>query len=122
MSELEETLLNSKDSAAVVDAILGNIPSGASIVSADGKILRFSEYAATLLGRPRSTVEGRRQDQPVYDASGRLVPDDERPLSRALRGETVTGVEFWLERPEGERIPCLGNAAPICNARGDLIG
>jgi PAS domain S-box-containing protein len=127
MSEAElsselEALLNSKESAAVVDAILGNTPSGASLVSADGKILRFSEYAAQLLGRPRSTVEGRTQDQPVYDGSGRPLPDEERPLARALSGETVTGIEFWLETPDGERIPCLGNAAPIRNARGDLIG
>lgn len=123
-----EALLNSKESAAVLNAILGNTPSVARIVSApDGKILRFSDYAAQLLGWRRSTAEGRTlaetwDVQRVYDSSGRLLSDDERPITRALRGETVTGGEVWLGTSNGERIPCLGNAAPIRNSRGDLIG
>jgi PAS domain S-box-containing protein len=124
MSELE-ALLNSKESAAVLDAILGNTPSGAAIVSVpDGKILRASNYAAQLLGLPRSAVEGRtaREALANYDASGRPLPYEEWPLARALNGETVTGAEAWLPGPNGERIPCLANAAPIRNARGDVIG
>ena len=124
-----ETLLNSKEPAAALDAILGNTPSGAIIAcTPDGKILRFSNFAAQLLGWERSAVEGRtlaesRAMQPAHDAAGRTVADDERPLMRALRsGETVTGFELWLGTPSGELIPCLVNAAPIRNSRGVLIG
>ena len=109
----------------MLDAILGSTPSGATIASSpDGKILRSSDYAAQLLERPRSAVEGRtvREALVSYDASGRRRPYEEHPLARALSGETVTGVEVWLPTPKGERIPCLANAAPIRNARGDLIG
>ena len=124
VSELE-ALLSSKEPAAVVDAILGSIPSGSIIARApDGKVLRVSDYAVRLLGRPRSEMEGQTSPEgvPVYDASGRPLSNDERPLVRALRGETVTGAEIWFEAPSGELTPCVANAAPIRNWRGELIG
>jgi PAS domain S-box-containing protein len=120
-SELE-ALLNAKEPAAVLEAILGSTPSGAIIARApDGIILRVSDYAAQLLGRSRSELEGR-TGFPAYDASGRPLPNGERPLIKALRGETVTGFEVWLEGSNGEMIPCVCNAAPIRNCRGELIG
>jgi two-component sensor histidine kinase len=126
VSELE-ALLSSEESAMVVDALLGSIPSGVTIASApSARIVRFSDYAAQLLGRPRSTVEGLTfpeawNSQPAYDASGRFLPVDQRPLMRALRGDTVIA-EVSKRSADGEQIPCLCNAAPIRNPRGDLIG
>lgn len=121
-----EALLNSYDAAAVLDAFLRNTPSGAAIVSApDGKILRLSDYAAQVLGLSRSEMEGHTVGVAVpknYDPSGRLLSEDEMPLTRALRGERVTGSEVWIETRDGERIPLLASAEPIRNARGDLIG
>ena len=124
LSDLE-ALLNSKELAAVLDAILGTPPSGAVIARApDGKILRMSDYAAQLLRRARSELEGHAPEARLaaYDASGRRLPNHERPVARALGGETVTGLEIWFETPDGERIPCIVKAAPIRNWRGDLIG
>jgi PAS domain S-box-containing protein len=127
ISELE-VLLNSKEPAAVLDAILGSTPSGAVIVRApDGKIVRFSDYAARVLGVDRSKIEGRTTADmeafiPCYDATGRLLRVDERPMSAALRGETVSEFEMWVGAATGERIPCVCNAAPIRNSQGKLIG
>jgi len=42
-----------------------------------------------------------------------LIPPDERPLARALHGETVRDVEVELERPDGTRVPLLLSATPI---------
>lgn len=111
----------------MLDAVLGNTPSGATIVSAGGKILRVSDYAAQLLGLVRSSWEGRSlavagYSERVFHTPGRPLPEDELPLNRALRGETVTGVELWRQKPDGEWVPLLHNAAPIRNSRGDLIG
>jgi PAS domain S-box-containing protein len=127
MSDLE-ALLASREPAAVLDAILGSAPSGMIVVRApDGKILRFSDYYSRLLGRRRSDIEGRTiadaaEYLRLYDASGRPLRPNERPLTRALRGETVTGFEFMVENADGERIPFVINAAPIRDARGDVIG
>lgn len=127
MSDLE-ALLASKEPAAVLDAILGSAPSGMIIARApDGMILRFSEYFARLVRLPRNEFEGRSvadffESVRLYDPSGRPLPANERPLSRALQGETVTGFELLAEIADGERIPLVINAAPIRDARGVLIG
>jgi PAS domain S-box-containing protein len=126
-SELE-ALLSSADPSVVLDVLLGSIPAGVAIARApDGKVLRFSAYAAQLVGRPRSEVEGRRiadlvEAIPAFDAAGRPLALHEWPLSRALHGETVTGFEFWVVAPDGASIPLIARAAPIHNARGELIG
>jgi len=127
MSELE-ALLTTEEPAAVLDAILGSAPAGMIIARApDGKILRFSDYYARLIGRPRSDLEGRTVADVFetirnYDAFERPLPANERPLARALRGETVTGCELFAEIADGQLIPFVINAAPIRSARGDVIG
>jgi two-component sensor histidine kinase len=127
-SELE-ALLSSWEPAAVVDEIIGSAPSGAIIASApDGKIIRCTDFAAQLLGRSRSDVEGRLvsdvcEQVPFYDAqSDRRLSANELPVTRALLGETVDAFEYRVERAAGERIPCVCSAAPIHNWRGQVIG
>jgi two-component sensor histidine kinase len=135
MSELDrhpdttelEALLDSNEAATVVEAIIGFTPSGAVITAADGKVLRVSDYTARLVGRPRSELEDLPLSEalariPAYDAEGRRIPYDERPTTRALRGEVVTGFECLIETVSGERIPCNCNAEPIFNWNGELIG
>jgi PAS domain S-box-containing protein len=127
VSELE-ALLASKEPEAVLDAVLGSMPSGAIIARApDGKILRMSDYAARLLGWSRSDVEGCSMKEtleliPLYDPSGRSLPEIECPLFKALRGEIVTTFELKAQSAAGERIPLVTSAAPIRNSRGELIG
>lgn len=123
-----EALLSSKEVAAVLDAIVGNTPSFVVIKRApDGKVLRFSDRAAHILGWPRPEMEGRSFTElverlPGYDQFGRPLRPSERPSSRAMRGETVAGFEFLAETAAGERIPVVVNASPICDARGRQIG
>jgi PAS domain S-box-containing protein len=126
-SELE-ALLTENGPASVLDAILGSAPAGMIIARAsDGKVLRFSDYYAQLIGRPRSDVEGRTvadvfESIRNYDDLQRPFPADQRPLARALRGETVTGCELLAEAADGELIPFVINAAPIRSTCGDVIG
>jgi PAS domain S-box-containing protein len=126
-SELE-AVLGSVQPGAVMEAIFGSTPSGALIARApDGMILRVSDFALQLHGRPASDLVGHTLADdfgptPVFDQNGRFLHAAERPLGRALRGETVTGVELLVETPSGERIAVISNAAPIRNLRGVLIG
>jgi PAS domain S-box-containing protein len=126
-SELE-TLLCPKEAAAVMDSILGFTPSGVVIARApDGVILRVSDYLLRLLGHARSDLEGKTLDEffasvPGYDATGRPLAADERPIHLALNGATVSGLEVWLDAADGERIPVISSAAPIRNWRGEVIG
>jgi PAS domain S-box-containing protein len=53
---------------------------------------------------------------------GRRVPQEEWPISRALRGETTVGQEACMIRPDGSQYDALISAAPLNNADGDLVG
>lgn len=123
-----EALLQGKDAAAAVDTVLRFIPSGAVIVQApDGKILRSSDFAAQVLGRPRSEFEGRLlaevgETLHPQDVSGQPLPPDRWPLTRALRGEKADAVEYSVEAADGRRVPLIGYAVPIHSGCGEIIG
>jgi hypothetical protein len=51
-----------------------------------------------------------------------VMPMDELPLIRALRGETVQDAELMQVNKEGRKLPLLCNAAPICDATGAIVG
>jgi signal transduction histidine kinase len=53
---------------------------------------------------------------------GRLVPLEEWPMSKALRGETAVGREARMIRPDGSHYDVLISAAPLNNADGDVVG
>jgi PAS domain S-box-containing protein len=56
------------------------------------------------------------------DADGNFVPVDRWPVSRALQGETVTGVEWHRRAPDGSAYVFLNSAAPLRDERGRIIG
>jgi len=58
----------------------------------------------------------------TWDAEGRAVPPGQWPVSRALRGETVTGVEWHRKAPDGTDYVFLNSAAPLRDERGRIMG
>jgi PAS domain S-box-containing protein len=58
----------------------------------------------------------------TFDATGNPLPVEVWPVSRALRGETVTGVEWHRVLPDGTRYVVLNSAAPIRDSHGAIIG
>jgi PAS domain S-box-containing protein len=52
---------------------------------------------------------------------GRAVEAEEWPLARAVRGETVRGEEFQIERADGRRIWIRIHGAPVRDAAGTSI-
>lgn len=102
-------------------AVIDTLPEGVIIAAApDGRLTVGNPAAIALLGRP---VGGQTQAEwvPEYrltTAEGEPYPTEDLPLSRALRGETVRGLEVWVERPDGRRMPVLASAAPFYGPDG----
>ena len=68
---------------------------------------------------PQSFLEG----VEVFDLDGRLLPLQDRVISRVLRGEQVRGVELRIRsksNPKNESIQKF-NASPVRDAQGNLI-
>ncbi len=124
------TKLLTADGRAVLEAIMRHIPSGLTLAAApDATILRVSDYASKLLGRPLSELEGIGLESHV-EAYGAFDPRTEAPaepedlpLTRAIRyGEVVRDEEWLVTDAAGARIPVLCNAGPIIDRQGAILG
>ncbi len=118
-AQLREVIASER---TLLQTILEHAPHGVIFVEADiGQIL--ANPAATeltgqaLTGAMLADYEGK-----VCRPDGSLIPLSEWPVSRALRGETVSAVELSLERPSGERSPVLASAVPIKRPDGSIRG
>jgi PAS domain S-box-containing protein len=58
----------------------------------------------------------------AFYPDGRLVADEDGPLARALRGETVSRVELVVEAADGVKRPVLASGTPIIGPSGTVEG
>lgn len=88
-----------------------------------GHCMWANRRAAELLGVPPGELQMDPSGQDLHYPDGRPVPQEERPLFRILRGETVAeSEEFLLRRPDGSTLPVLGSAAPVLDEKGQITG
>jgi PAS domain S-box-containing protein len=122
-SALQSAILRSRleGERARLTAVIEELPEGVILAAAPHSRLVMANRAATdLLGR---TVPGEHWPEWAPDfrattADGQPFPEQELPVGRALRGETVRGIEVWLERSEGRRLAVLASAAPLLGPDG----
>ncbi|MHB8875526.1 MAG: ATP-binding protein [Myxococcaceae bacterium] len=102
--------------AAYLAALVENLPEGAFIADAEGRVTLANQAARLLLGRevpPGMNVDREAASFGLLRADGTPYPAEELPLSRVLRGETVTRQEVLIERPDGSRVTVMVNAARL---------
>jgi PAS domain S-box-containing protein len=61
----------------------------------------------------------------LWDEHGRVIPHEETPTARALRGETVTGanaVDERVQSPDGRVLQVSVSAAPVRDVAGQVAG
>lgn len=120
---LVSAMLNAKMEAerARLAALIETLPEGVIIATApDGRLTVANRAAAEILGR-EIAGETRAEWVAAYrlvTAEGEPFPTEQLPLARALRGEIVRGVEVWVARPDGGRVPLLASAAPMYGPDG----
>ena len=104
-------------------ALLEALPLGVLLFQPDGRLF-FNRRTEDLLGIELSPDGGSAQYRNlILYPDGRPVPPERLVSTRVLRlGETVTGEEYLVQRPDGERLPILGSAAPIRDAQGRVVG
>jgi signal transduction histidine kinase len=61
-------------------------------------------------------------DQDIRSADGRATPREERPVRRALAGETVRGVHLRVQTGSGRALWVLASAAPVRDPDGKVSG
>ena len=106
-----------------LEAVLEHVPVSVLLFERDGR-LSFNHKAEATLGIRLSPTGGSAQYRPrILFRDGNPVPHDRLVSTRVLEhGETITGAEFLVERPDGSQIPILGAAGPVRDDEGTVIG
>jgi PAS domain S-box-containing protein len=97
------------------------------VCDADGVIQEYNRRASELWGRePTGNGEEARfcGSYKIYYPDGRLMPHEECPMARVLRGEKLTpkDLEIIIERPDGERRHVVPAPRVLTNKQGKIIG
>ena len=100
--ELRRTEAEAVYEASVRDAIIGSMAEGLLVVDDAGELLVSNQAARDVLGAP--SARGTLAAIPAQRVDGTPLRDAERPLARALRGESVRDLELRTVGDAGPRI------------------
>jgi diguanylate cyclase (GGDEF)-like protein/PAS domain S-box-containing protein len=111
-----------------LEAALASMSDAVFISDIDGHFIHFNVAFATFhkfnnLEQCIEAIDEQPQYLEVYSTTGDLIPFDQWAVSRALRGEAASNIEFHLRRKDtGETWTGIYNYAPIINKNGLIIG
>lgn len=98
------------------------IPTAFYVCDKDGYIIHYNDAAVALWGR--APIPGEERwcgTSRVYDATGRLLSPDDRPMTIPLgEDRTVYDAEIIIERPDGVRRHVLLHPRPIIGPSGEV--
>lgn len=121
--QLQEQADKAGQRAAELDALFEASGAGLAIYGPDGKVLRSNAIAGDLVGVAPEQSIGSIEAPRVETSEGKPLMPEESPAQRALRGETVCGVEIVFRQPWRKKaIRTSVNAAPIRAKDGLLLG
>ena len=108
---------------AQLQALLENVDEGVIIADASGRVTLMNEAARTILGTEPHEVETIHAFSALdaFDLEGRLLSPDQRPLERAVRGETFTDYEILRQRPSGERRRISSTGTNVRDDHGRVV-
>ena len=113
-----------KGEEKLLEELLTRIPAGVCIVDASsGEFKLWNRRSEEIW---RGSADGRAEKRGdllnrLYYPDGEPIPEDQAPLSRAIREEWVTeGEEILLQRADGSMATLLVSASPIRNEEGEV--
>ncbi len=123
--------LKAQELAREREAMLEAVPDGFVIYDEHRNIVRINTMARRLLGIERrggfsaqsSAKHGARQA--AHDLHGAPIPPEQSPLSRVLRGETLSGaasMDIVIETFDGRKTAVNVSGAPVRGAENQLVG
>jgi PAS domain S-box-containing protein len=118
-AERDRALDEAQRRAAELDAVFDSIADGVMLIGSSGEIQRLNPAAQRIFNfspdQFKLSLEQRAGLARPFSADGRPIGrDEEYPVSRALRGETVRNMSFSIPSPNSDRRIWLSmSAAPL---------
>jgi PAS domain S-box-containing protein len=115
-------------SSSLVEAIFTHVPAALAACDSSGAITLLNPAAEELYSTGSNLPTSDRtalypEDLQIYRADGKTPMEPaERPLARALAGETLTNLEFVAVRPDGTARTVLASACRLLDPSGISLG
>ena len=103
-------------------AIINRLPDGVLVIDPSLHIVLCNETVRAYVGRDVTGEAAPALWREFHFAAAdrRPFPQGQTPVERALRGETVVGVEVSLDFPDGRHVDALDSAAAVYNPDGTV--
>ncbi len=119
IKESEEVLRVGRKLATVLESL----PVGILIADVDGRICQSTETVADILNyKDQLRVDLYGGMLEWWESTGQMIKDQNRPLSRALRGESSHGKPMLLQCFDGNVKTVLVSASPLRGLEGKMLG
>jgi PAS domain S-box-containing protein len=108
-----------------LQALLDNLSDGIVSCDQDGVITLFNEATRDFHGLPEKAIPAEEWATyyNLYFPDGKtMMPKEEIPLFRALKGDSVRDVEMMIIPKQGQPRTLLANGDPIIDRNGEKIG
>ena len=103
--------------------VLEHLPVAFCSCDTEGNVTESNRHATDLWGSKPAASARFHGAARLFDARGKLLPQDQSPIACALRTrKPQRNMELIVERPDGRRITVLSNAAPLLDADSKLLG
>ncbi len=125
LAEVRHAAENANERANTLDAIFHAMTEGITVTDMDGNVLVFNNAASHFLGVPknyRNHLNNFLRRYPTYTVDGRVISEQDFPLTRALKGERIRSERFVTRRADGEERILEINIAPLRDAQNQQVG
>ncbi|MHB0868677.1 MAG: MEDS domain-containing protein [Chloroflexota bacterium] len=109
--------------AAQMNAILESLAEAVTVVDPAGRIVLRNRAACQITGlsveaAQTCLLEG---EGPLRRLDGTVLPREQWPTLRALRGEQVAGAEVTIQRPDGSTRTVLASTSTVRDSKGEVL-
>jgi len=125
LSEARQAVALANERANTLDAVFNAMTEGLIVLDLQGKVILSNSTVSRYISLKRNAkkkLTSFLQQQPTYTLSGQLLPNEDFPLNRALRGERIRGERFLSKRADGSEYAIEVNIAPLLDNDEQKIG
>ena len=106
-----------------LQSVIDQLPEGVVVVNERGDVKAINRAMFALVSETTGIASWTSVPSfELYDRERQPVPIEDRPLVRALGGETVREQEFLLRREDGHMVPIVERAGPLRDEHHHITG